>query len=116
MIVFKAFLVGGTICLLAQLILDIFKITPAHLTCLFVFIGGLLEYGNIYDKLIKFSNSGALIPITSFGHLVTDAAIKGINEKGLIGLFESLFLKTSAGISAAIVFSVFAGLIFKPKS
>ena len=115
MIFLYAFLVGGTICMLAQLILDLFDLTPGVITAIFVMLGSLLEFFDIYDKLIKFSGAGALIPITSFGHSLADGAYNKAIETNYFGIFTGMFNNVSAGISFAIVLSVFAAIIFKPK-
>lgn len=115
MIFLKVFIVGGLICLIGQIIMDLLKITPAHMLVLLVFLGGLLEVFSLYDKIIKFGSSGALIPITSFGHITTEYAIKGVKENGFLGLLSNLFIPTSIGISFAIIMGFITALIFKPK-
>lgn len=115
MIFLYAFLVGGIICMLAQVILDLFELTPGVITALFVSLGSLLDFFDIYDKLIKFSGAGALLPITSFGHSLADSAYKKAIETNYLGIFTGMLENVSAGISVAIILSVFAALIFKPK-
>lgn len=110
-----AFLIGGLICAIGQLILEIFKLTPGHITCLFVIFGSFLELGNIYDKLIKIGSAGALLPITSFGHSLAHSAYEGAKSGGFLGLLGGVFDLTTTGIVAVIVLSVLIGLIFKPK-
>lgn len=116
MIVISAFFICGFICLLGQLIYDSTKLTAGHITSIFVILGGALEFFDIYDKLIEFAGAGALIPITSFGHSLTHAAIEGVKEFGLIGAFTNAFDLTSSGISFAIIIALIAGLIFKPRT
>lgn len=115
MIFLKAFIVGGFICMVGQLIMDIFKLLPIHITSLFVFIGALLDTNHFYDRLIDFAGAGATIPITSFGHSLTHAALEKAGESGFLGLATGIFSLTAAGITAAIIFSFFVGLIFKPR-
>ena len=115
MIFIYAFLVGGIICMLAQIILDLFNLTPGVITALFVMLGSLLEFFDIYDRLIAFSKAGALLPITSFGHSLADGAYNKAVETNYFGIFTGMFTNVSAGITAAIVLSVLAALIFKPK-
>ena len=115
MIFIYAFLIGGVICMLAQIILDLFNLTPGVITALFVMIGSLFEFFDLYDGLIKFSGAGALLPITSFGHSLADGAYKGALQKGFFGLFTGMFNNVSAGITLAIILSVLVSLIFKPK-
>ena len=115
MIFLYAFIVGGLICMLAQIILDLFNLTPGVITAIFVSLGALLEFFNIYDKLIKFSGAGALLPITSFGHSLADGAYKRAIETNFFGIFQGMFDNVSSGISVAIILSVLAAIIFKPK-
>lgn len=110
-----AFLICGVICMLAQLIMDIFKLLPIHLTVIYVMLGSFLECFGLYDKLIKFAGGGALVPISSFGHSLTHAAIKAAEESGIMGIFTGIFDITSSGISAAIFCSFIIALIFKPR-
>lgn len=116
MIFVYAFLVCGTICAIGQLILDKFKLTPGHITALFVVIGALLDSFDLYDKLIEFSGAGALLPITSFGHSLLHGALEKAHETGFWGLGMGMFSLTASGITASIVFAFFIALIFKPKS
>lgn len=110
-----AFLVGGAICVIGQLLLDFFGLTPAHVMSIFVVSGAVLDGFGIYDKLIEFAGAGATVPITSFGHSLLHGAMKQAEEHGFIGIGMGIFELTSAGISAAIVFAFFVALIFKPK-
>lgn len=110
-----AFFVGGTICLVAQVVMDKFKLLPIHITVLFVCLGALLEVFNIYDLLIKFGGAGALLPISSFGHSLTDSAITKAEEVGYIGILQGMFDSTSSGIVVAIIIAFITSLIFKPK-
>lgn len=101
--------------MLAQIILDLFNLTPGVITALFVSIGALLEFFDIYDKLIKFSGAGALLPITSFGHSLADAAYKKALETNYFGILTGMLENVSLGIVTAIVLSVISAMIFKPK-
>ena len=115
MIFLYAFLIGGAICLLAQIILDLFNLTPGVITAVFVSLGALLECFDIYDKLINFSGAGALLPITSFGHSLADAAYNKAIETNYFGIFTGMLENVSSGIVAAIVLSVISAMIFRPK-
>ena len=115
MIFLYAFLVGGFICMLAQIILDLFELTPGVITAIFVSIGALLEFFDIYDWMIDFSGAGALLPITSFGHSLADGAFNRAVETNYFGIFLGMFDNVSSGISVAIILSVIAAVIFKPK-
>ena len=110
-----AFIIGGIICVIGQLLMDILKITPAHTTCTLVVIGAILGGFGLYDPLVKFAGAGAFVPISSFGNTLVTAAIKEATEVGFIGLFSGLLKTVSAGVSSAIVFGFFAAMIFKPK-
>lgn len=101
--------------MLAQFILDLFELTPGVITAIFVMLGAVLEFFDIYDKLIKFSGAGALLPITSFGHSLADGAYNKAIETNFLGIFTGMFSNVSAGITFAIVLSVLTAVFFKPK-
>ncbi len=115
MIYFNAFIFCGLICTIGQIILDNTDLTPGHITVIFVIVGTFLDVFNIYDKIVLWAGGGALVPITSFGHMLTHGAIQGYNESGVLGLLNGTLNLTSAGISATIIFSFFFSLTFKPK-
>ena len=115
MIYIYSFLFCGLICMLSQIILDHTKLTPGHVTSLFVIIGAFLDIFGIYDKFVLYSGAGAIIPITSFGHLLIHGAMDLAGEMGPLGLAFGIFNLTSAGISIAIVAAFTLSLIFKPK-
>ncbi len=115
MIFLFAFLIGGTICLIGQLIYDIFKLSLGHITGCLVVLGVLLDSFNFYDKLIEISGAGALIPITSFGHTMVHNAIEGYIETGFFGFFEGILGSVSFGICITILFSYIIAVIFKPR-
>lgn len=110
-----AFLFCGFVCMLAQLILDNTKLTPGHITSLFVVIGSFLDIFGIYDKIVIYAGAGALIPITSFGHLLIHGAMETAGQQGALGLAFGIFNLTSAGISVALFLSFVLALLFKPK-
>lgn len=115
MIFLNAFLVGGLICALAEVFQDFFKLTPGQVTCYFVVLGALLDFFHIYDKIIDFAEAGALVPITSFGHLLTHGASALLESAGLLSIFTNVLANVSAGIGSAIFIAIVCGLIFKPK-
>lgn len=115
MIYIYAFLFCGTICLISQIILDNTKLTPGHVTSLFVVIGAFLDIFGIYDKFVLYCGAGAIVPITSFGHLLIHGAMDTANDLGPLGLGLGIFNLTSAGISIAIVSAFVLALLFKPK-
>ncbi|MFI3329762.1 MAG: SpoVA/SpoVAEb family sporulation membrane protein [bacterium] len=110
-----AFLIGGCICMIGQLVYDIFKLSLGHITAILVVSGVLLDSFNFYDKLIEISGAGALIPITSFGHTMIHSALEGYQEVGIFGFFEGILGSVSFGISIVIILSFINALIFKPK-
>lgn len=115
MIYLKSFLFAGLICMIGQIILDKTKLTPGHITSLFVVIGAFLDTFSIYDYIVKQVGAGALVPITSFGHLLMHGAMSSYNSHGIMGLFMGMFNLTASGITSAIIFSFILSLIFNPK-
>jgi stage V sporulation protein AE len=110
-----AFLVGGSICAIGQFMMDKFKLLPIYITVLFVTIGSFLEMFGLYDKLIAIGHAGALIPISSFGHSLTHAAVEGAMENGYLGLLLGIFDLTAPGITSAILFAFVVAVVFRPK-
>ncbi|GKS10228.1 stage V sporulation protein AE [Paenibacillus chitinolyticus] len=110
-----AFLVGGAICVIGQLLLDLGKLTPAHTMTTLVVAGAILDGFGLYEPLVRFAGAGASVPITSFGNALVHGAIKEIQTSGWIGIVTGIFKVTSAGISAAIIFSFLAALFVRPK-
>lgn len=110
-----AFLVGGLICALAQLLFDLTTLTPAHVLTLFVVIGGVLSGLGLYEPLVKFAGAGATVPITSFGHQLVQGALRELESHGLVGVLAGIFDLSSAGITSAIIFGFLVALIFEPK-
>ncbi len=115
MIYVNAFIFAGLVCLIGQIILDYTKLTPGHVTSLFVCIGAFLDTFEIYDKIILWAGGGALVPITSFGHSLIHGALERANNFGIMGLAMGMFDMTSVGIVSAIIFSFFLSLFFEPK-
>lgn len=110
-----AFLFCGFVCLISQIILDNTKLTPGHVTSLFVVIGAFLDIFGLYDKIVLYAGAGALIPITSFGHLLIHGAMDMAKDIGILGLEMGAFNLTAAGITVAIVMAFVLTLIFKPR-
>ena len=111
----KAFVVGGLICVIGQILIDKTKLTPARILVIFVTSGAILGGLGIYQKLIDFAGAGASVPLTGFGNLLAKGAIEKVKSDGLIGAFTGGISAASAGITAAIVFGYIASLISKPK-
>lgn len=116
MIYLYSFVFCGFVCVLGQIILDNSKLTPGHVTALFVVIGAFLDTFGIYDMIIDIFGAGALVPITSFGHSLIHGALEEALNHGIMGLSMGMFALTSAGIISAIVIAFFLSLIFKPKN
>lgn len=110
-----AFIVGGIICVIGQIMMDVFKLTPAHTTTTLVVVGAILGGLGLYEPLIKFAGAGASVPICSFGNSLVKGALSEAEKHGFIGVLTGIFEITSAGISATIIFAFMGSLIFKPK-
>lgn len=115
MIYLNAFLFAGLVCLIGEIILDNTPLTAGHVTTIFVVLGAFLDVFSIYDKFVLWAGGGALVPITSFGHLLIHGALDKANEFGLIGLAMGMFDLTATGIISAIVISFLLCLIFNPR-
>jgi len=110
-----SFMFVGTICVIAQVILDNTKLTPGHVTSLFVFIGAFLELGKIYDKITEFVGAGANVPIISFGHLIAQGSIKAAKAHDPMQMFTGKFTYVSGGIAFVLVLAFILTLLFKSK-
>lgn len=115
MIFFWAFVIGGLICVIGQIMFDVFKLTPAHTLTTLVVAGAILDGLGLYEPLIDFAGAGATVPITSFGNSLVHGAMAEAEKHGIIGVITGMFEVTSSGISAAIIFGVIGALIFKAK-
>lgn len=116
MVYVSAFIVGGIICVIGQILMDTTKLTPARILVIFVTVGTILGAFGIYDKLIEIGGAGASVPLPGFGNSLAKGAIKAVEEKGLIGAFTGGITGTAAGITAAIFFGYIMALIFNPKT
>ena len=111
----NAFWVGGLICALVQILLDKTKLMPGRVMVLLVCIGTLLGALGLYQPLLDYAGAGAGVPLLGFGNTLWIGMKEAINENGVLGLFMGGFTACAAGISAALIFSYIASLIFKPK-
>lgn len=111
----KAFIVGGLICVIAQLLINYTKITSGKILVYFLLAGVFLQAIGVYEYIVDFAGAGATVPISGFGYLLAQGAIKGAKE-GLFGALTGGVSSAAAGITAAIVFGYIFALIFKPKS
>lgn len=110
----KAFLVGGAICAIGQVLIDYTKLTPARILVAFVVAGVVLGALGVYQPLIDFAGAGASVPLTGFGALLAKGTKEAIQQDGLIGVISGGLSATGAGIGAAIIFGLLTALIFKP--
>lgn len=115
MIFFWAFVIGGIICVIGQIMLDVFKLSPGHTLSILVVVGAILDGFGLYEPLIDFAGAGATVPITSFGNSLVHGALQEAEKHGIIGVITGMFEVTSSGISAAIIFGMIGALLFKPK-
>ena len=113
---FWAFVVGGLICVVGQLMFDVAKLTPAHTLSSLVVVGAILDGFGLYEPLADFAGAGATVPITNFGNTLVHGAMQEAEAHGLVGVITGMFEIASSGISSAIIFGFIAALIFKPKS
>ena len=112
-----AFLVGGSLCLIGQLVMDLTKpgITPGHILVGFITIGAFLSAVGLYQPLVDIGGAGATVPLSGFGHSLVQGTIKAVAEKGWLGIFTGGISATAGGITAAIVFGYLAAILFDPK-
>ncbi|MBR6761119.1 MAG: stage V sporulation protein AE [Oscillospiraceae bacterium] len=110
-----AFLVGGAICVIGQLLIDFTKLTPARILVGYVITGVILGALGIYPKLVAFAGAGASVPLSGFGNLLAKGIQEGIAEKGLFGIFSGGLTSAAGGITAAMLFGLLAAFCFRPK-
>ncbi len=110
-----AFLVGGALCAIGQLLIDYTKLTPARILVAYVVIGVMLGGFGIYDKLVEFAGAGATVPLTGFGNVLSSGVRKAVDDIGFLGVLTGGLTAAAGGICAAIVFGFLAALCFKSK-
>lgn len=111
----KAFLVGGILCLIGQVLIDKTKLTPARILVSYVVIGVLLGAIGVYKPLAEFAGAGATVPLTGFGYNLAKGVKEAVQQDGFLGIFTGGLKATAGGIAAAIVAGLTASLIFKAK-
>ena len=111
----KAFVVGGLICLVGQILIDKTKLTPARILVLFVTLGVVLTAVGLYGPLVDFAGAGATVPLTGFGYTMAKGVVKAIQEQGILGVLTGGVTAAAAGIAAAVFFGYLAALISKPS-
>lgn len=110
----KAFLVGGFICLIGQILIDYTKLTPARILVSFVVCGVLLTAIGVYGPIVEFAGAGATVPLTGFGYSLANGVKEAVNQYGLIGALAGGLTATAAGISASVIFGLIMSVLFKP--
>ena len=111
----KAFLVGGLFCVVGQVLMDKTKLTPARILVGYVVTGVLLGALGLYQPIIDFAGAGASVPVCGFGATLAKGVKEAIDESGALGILTGGLKATAAGITAAILFGLLAGILFKPK-
>lgn len=111
----KAFLVGGLLCLVGQVLIDYTKLTPARILTIYVVAGVALSAIGLYQPLVDWAGAGASVPLTGFGHTLAKGIRQAVAEKGLLGIFTGGFSAAAAGLCAAVFFGLLVALVFKPK-
>lgn len=111
----KAFLIGGIICVMGQLLIDKTKMTPARILVGMVVLGVVLGALGIYGKIVDFAGAGATVPLIGFGNLLAKGVKEAVDQKGFLGIFTGGLTATAGGICAAVIFAYLASLLFRPK-
>ena len=111
----KAFVVGGLLCLIGQILIDKTKLTPARILVSYVVIGVLLGAIGIYKPFAEFAGAGATVPLTGFGYNLAKGVKEAVDTDGLLGAFTGGLRASAGGIAAAIIFGLLSGLLFKAK-
>ena len=112
----KAFIVGGLICVIGQILIDKTKLTPARILVAFVMLGAFVQLFGLYKPLVEFAGAGATVPLTGFGYLLCTGVQKAVEENGILGIFTGGLTSAAGGVTAAIIFGLVMSVIFKPKS
>ncbi len=115
MIFLKAFLVGGLICVVGQLLIDLTKLTPARILVIFVCVGVLLGGIGVYQPLVEFAGAGATVPLTGFGNSLARGVKEAIQENGFLGVITGGLTACSAGVTVAMLSALMVALICRPK-
>jgi stage V sporulation protein AE len=111
----KAFIIGGIICLIGQLMIDKTKLTPARILVSYVVAGVILSASGVYQKIVDFAGAGATVPLTGFGHTIAKGVKDAVNKQGFLGIFTGGLTAAAGGISAAILFGLIMSFIFRPR-
>lgn len=113
--IIRAFLVGGLLCVIAQVLIDKTKLTPARILVSYVVAGVILGAIGIYKPIVDFAGAGATVPLTGFGYLISEGIKEAVDKQGLLGALTGAFTAAAGGISAALVFGYLSAVVFKGK-
>ena len=113
--IIKAFIVGGLICVLGQILIDKTKLMSGRILVLYVCLGCLLGGLGVYQKLVEFAGAGATVPLTGFGFRLAEGVMKEVDQTGFLGIFAGGIKAGAAGITAAVFFAFLMALIAEPK-
>ncbi len=113
--IIRAFLVGGALCAIAQILIDKTKLTPARILVTYVVAGVILGAVGLYKPLVDFAGAGATVPLTGFGYLISDGIREAVDKQGLLGALTGALTAAAGGISAALIFGYLAAVAFKGK-
>lgn len=113
--IIKAFLVGGAVCAIGQLLIDFTKLTPARILTGFVITGVILSALGLYGPFADFAGAGATVPLTGFGHLLAEGIRKTIENDGFLGIFTGGLTAAAGGVTAALLFGLTASFLFRQK-
>lgn len=111
----RAFIVGGLLCVIGQILIDKTKLTPARILVMYVVGGVFLQVIGVYEPLVEFGGAGATVPLTGFGYSLAKGVEKAVTEQGFLGIFTGGLTATAGGIAAAILFGVIASVLSKSK-
>ena len=111
----KAFIIGGIICALVQILMEKTKLLPGRIMVILVCTGVVLSAVNVYEPFVKWAGAGASVPLTGFGNVLWKGVKEAVDQYGFLGIFMGGFQASAVGISAALVFGYLASLIFQPK-
>ena len=111
----KAFVIGGAICMLGQVLIDLTRLTPARILVCYVVLGVILGGAGVYEKLVEFAGAGATVPLTGFGNTLAKGVREAVQEQGILGALTGGLKAAAAGIAAAVFFGFLAALVCSPK-
>ena len=111
----KAFVIGGAICMLGQVLIDLTRLTPARILVCYVVLGVILGGAGVYEKLVEFAGAGATVPLTGFGNTLAKGVREAVQEQGILGVLTGGLKASAAGIAAAVFFGFLAALLCNPK-